>query len=205
MREVARLRREDFADIQAHVDHANSIFVDQGLRLGASGDMDAFAAFIGSQENSWGASASHNPAHSYLIPTNAFWLYLEEADGTKIASITQKCTRTESFIEDIFSHTLYDTQKPILDARLPEFHDGAEEGGLHLCGQRHLCQRIVYPPGLSRPGAYRSGPNFTQHRAAAFQGGLAGRNPATDGDEPLSRAGAAAIRPLQTLSQEHAL
>lgn len=150
MRELTRLRRDDFAVIQAHVDHANTIFADQGLRLGASGDMDAFAAFIGSQENSWGASASHNPAHSYLVPTNAFWLYLEDADGTKIASITQKCIRTESFIEDIFSHTLYNTQKPILDARLPEFHDGAEEGDFTFAGN------VIYASGLFIRPDYRA-------------------------------------------------
>lgn len=149
MQAGTRLTREDFVDIQAHVDLANEIFAAHGLALGASGDMAAFADFIASQEESWGASASHNPVHSYLVPTNAFWLYLEEADGTPIASITQKCVRTESFIEEIFSHTLYDTQKPVLDARLPEFHDGAAEVEFAFAGN------VVYASGLFIRPDYR--------------------------------------------------
>lgn len=149
MRAGTRLTREDFVDIQAHVDLANEIFAAHGLTLGASGDMAAFADFIASQESSWGASASHNPMHSYLVPTNAFWLYLAQADGTRVASITQKCMRTESFIEEIFSHTLYDTQKPVLTARLPEFHDGAMEEEFAFAGN------VVYASGLFIRPDYR--------------------------------------------------
>ena len=149
MRAGTRLAREDFVDIQAHIDLATAFFAAHGLTLGASGDMEAFAAFIASQAESWGASASHNPVHSYLVPTNAFWLYLEEPDGTRVASITQKCIQTERFIEEIFSHTLYDTRKPVLDARLPEFHDGAAAEEFAFAGN------VVYASGLFIRPDYR--------------------------------------------------
>jgi hypothetical protein len=149
--EAAPLRRPDFEDIQAHVDLAADLFAANGLTLGTSGDMDAFAAFISGEKHSWGASASHNPLHSYLTPANAFWVYLEErTTGVKVASCTQKVVRTENFIADIFSHTLYDTRKPVLDGRLPEFHDGADEAEFAFSGN------VVYGSGLYIRPDYRA-------------------------------------------------
>lgn len=144
------LRRQDFEDIQAHVELAVERFAARGLALGTSGDMAAFAAYIGGEKESWGASASHNPLHSYLTPANAFWVYLEEKEtGAKVASCTQKLVQTENFIADIFSHTLYDTQKPVLDGRLPEFFDGADEADFAFSGN------VVYGSGLYIRPDYR--------------------------------------------------
>ena len=150
MGDAVQLRRRDFEDIQAHVDLATELFAANGLTLGTSGDMEAFAAYISGEKHSWGASASHNPLHSYLTPANAFWVYLEEKrTGMKIASCTQKVVRTENFVADIFSHTLYDTQKPILDGRLPEFYDGVEEADFAFSGN------VVYGSGLFIHPDYR--------------------------------------------------
>ena len=144
------LKRQDFEAIQAHIDHAVALFASHGLTLGTSGDMAAFAAYIASEKHSWGASASHNPLHSYLTPANAFWVYLEEkTTGVKIASCTQKLVSTESFMADIFSHTLYDTQKPVLEGRLPEFYEGADEDEFAFSGN------VVYGSGLFIRPDYR--------------------------------------------------
>lgn len=150
MGEAVPLRRRDFEDIQAHVDLAVDLFGANGLTLGTSGDMEAFAAYIAGEKHSWGASASHNPLHSYLTPANAFWVYLEEkTTGVKVASCTQKVVRTENFIADIFSHTLYDTQKPVLDGRLPEFYEDANEADFAFAGN------VVYGSGLYIRPDYR--------------------------------------------------
>lgn len=150
MGEAVQLRRRDFEDIQAHVDLAVDLFAAHGLTLGTSGDMEAFAAYISGEKHSWGASASHNPLNSYLTPANAFWVYLEDREtGVKIASCTQKVVWTESFIADIFSHTLYDTQNPVLDGRLPEFYEGAEEADFAFSGN------VVYGSGLYIHPDYR--------------------------------------------------
>lgn len=143
------LRRQDFIDINAHERLAGGLFARHGLAYHASGDMDAFAAYIAGEEESWGASASHNPAHSFLTPANSFWIALKERDGTIVGSCTQKCVETENFMAEVFAHTLYDSRKPVLAPRLPDFHDGAEEDDFAFAG------RICYGSGLFIRPDYR--------------------------------------------------
>jgi GNAT superfamily N-acetyltransferase len=140
---------QDYADIQAHVDYAKEAFHAHGLTLESSGDMEEFARFIAAQKESWGASASHDPVHSYLTPGNAFWIWLEDKDGNRVASAAQKVIRTENFIAEVLSHRLYDTMKPVLDARLPEFFAGAGEEDFSFRGN------VIYGSGLFVHPDYR--------------------------------------------------
>jgi GNAT superfamily N-acetyltransferase len=143
------LTRHDLEDMQAYIDFAIDRFGGHGLTLHSSGDMTDFAQWIASQEDSFGASASHNPVHSFLTPENAFWIWLEEEDGTRVASTAQKLVRTESFIEHVYSHRLYDSQAPVLDARIPECFDGVDEEELAFSGN------ISYGSGLYVRPDYR--------------------------------------------------
>lgn len=141
--------RQDYADIQEHVDFAKERFREHGLTMDSSGDMEDFARFIAKQKESWGASASHDPDHSYLTPENAFWIWLEDKDGNRVASAAQKVVRTRSFIGEVLSHRLYDTMKPVLDARLPEYFAGVGDGDFNFCGS------VVYGSGLFVRPDYR--------------------------------------------------
>jgi GNAT superfamily N-acetyltransferase len=140
---------QDYADIQEHVTYAKEMFRAHGLTLESSGDMEDFARFIAAQKESWGASASHDPLHSYLTPANAFWIWLQDKDGNRVASAAQKVIRTESFIDEVLSHRLYDTMKPVLDARLPEFFAGVGDGDFNFRGN------VVYGSGLFVHPDYR--------------------------------------------------
>lgn len=146
---MSRLTRQDYADIQAYIDHAIDVFAGHGLTMRVSGNMDDFARFIADQAASWGLSASHDPAHSHLTPENAFWLWLEDARGERVASASQKLIRTQSFIGTIFSHTLYDSMKPVLVARLPEQYEGVDESEFAFAGN------ISYGSGLFVHPGYR--------------------------------------------------
>lgn len=144
-----KLTRQEHADLIAHVKLAEDLFGSQGLVMKSSGDMDAFAAFIADKEHSGGLSESHDPAHCHLTPDNSFWIWLETADGEKVACATQKIVETESFIGEIFSYRLYDSLSPVIERRLPEFHDGADEDEFHFAG------KVVYGSGLYVHPDYR--------------------------------------------------
>lgn len=118
-----RLSRQDFVDVQRYVDFCSDVFAEHDLTLHSSGDMEAFAAFIASEEHSKGISASHDPLHSCLTPKTAFWLWLQNEAGERVASVTQKAFQTDSFMGEIFSHTLYDSMGPVLNAPVPDYLD----------------------------------------------------------------------------------
>lgn len=144
------LTRRDCADIQAHIDLACDRFDRHGLTLRASDDMRAFVEFISGEEHSYGASASHDPAHSHLTPGTSFWVYLEEKEtGVKVGSCAQKLVVTRNFAEDLLSHTLYESKVPTLHHRMLEFHDGLSEKHLRFAGN------IVYGSGLYIHPDYR--------------------------------------------------
>jgi len=143
------LFKQDYADVQTHVDYAKETFREHGLTMESSGDMEDFARFISKQEESWGASASHDPVHSYLTPGNAFWIWLEDKDGNRVASAAQKVVRTRSFISEVLSHRLYDTMKPVLDARLPDYFAGVGDGDFNFSGN------VIYGSGLFVHPHYR--------------------------------------------------
>jgi hypothetical protein len=144
------LTRRDCADIQAHIDLACDRFDRHGLMLRASDDMQAFVDYISGEEHSFGASASHDPAHSYLTPGTSFWVYLEEKKtGVKVGSCAQKLIVTKNFAEDLLSHTLYESKVPTLHHRMLDFHDGTSEEDLGLAGN------IVYGSGLYLHPNYR--------------------------------------------------
>ncbi len=144
------LTRRDCADIQAHIDMACDRFDRHGLTLRASDDMQAFVDYISGEEQSFGASASHDPAHSYLTPGTGFWIYLEEKEtGLRMGSCAQKLVVTKNFVEDLLSHTLYESKVPTLHHRMLEFHDGLSEEDLGFSGN------IVYGSGLYIHPDYR--------------------------------------------------
>ena len=146
---MSRLTRQDYADIQAYIDYAIDVFAGHGLTMHVNCDMDDFSRFITGQPASFGLSASHDPLHSYLTPENAFWIWLEDKHGERVASASQKLIRTQNFIGTIFSHKLYDSVKPVLNAKLPEQFDGADESEFAFGGN------ISYGSGLFVHPRYR--------------------------------------------------
>lgn len=112
-----RLIKQDFADIQAHIDLTRERLDAYGLTLHVDHDMHAFVDYIGRQEDTHGVPSSHNPKKCYLHPGNSFWVYVRHtATGDIIGCQAQRLIVTEDFIHDCLAQTLFEDITPSLDA-----------------------------------------------------------------------------------------
>lgn len=112
-----RLTKQDFADIQAHIDLTRERLDEHGLTLHVDHDMHAFVDYISRQEETHGVPSSHNPKKSYLHPGNSFWIYVKHtASGDIIACHAQRMLVTDDFVHDCFAQTLFEDMGPTLDA-----------------------------------------------------------------------------------------
>ena len=143
------LTRQDYADIQGHIDLGIRLFGEYGLTMRASDDMEDFARFMAAQDNPIGLGSSHDPAFCHLTADNAFWIWLEDEHGERVASASQKFVRTRSFIGEILSHRLFDSRAPVLDAPMPDLLDGAADSDFDFAGN------VVYGSGLFVHPRYR--------------------------------------------------
>ena len=99
-----RLSKQDFSDIQAHIDLTRQRLGALGLTLHVSHDMHAYVDYIGRQEDTHGVPSSHDPKRSHLHPGNSFWVYVEHpASGDIIACHAQRMLVTDDFEESHMS------------------------------------------------------------------------------------------------------
>ncbi len=134
-----RLSKQDFSDIQAHIDLTRQRLGALGLTLHVSHDMHAYVDYIGRQEDTHGVPSSHDPKRSHLHPGNSFWVYVEHpASGDIIACHAQRMLVTDDFVHDCFAQTLFEDMQPTLDAP-PIGIDDFEES--------HMSGRVLYGGG----------------------------------------------------------
>ena len=112
-----RITKQDFWDIQSHIDLTKSRLGELGLTLHTDHDMHAFVDYLGRQEDTHGVPGSHNPHKSHLHPGNSFWIYIKHAaSGQIIACHAQRLIVTEDFVHDCQAQTLFGDLTPNLDA-----------------------------------------------------------------------------------------
>jgi hypothetical protein len=112
-----RLTKQDFSEIQAHIDLTRNQLGEHGLTLHVDHDMHAFVDYIGRQEETHGVPSSHNPAKCYLHPGNSFWVYVRHAaSGDIIGCQAQRLMVTDDFVQDCLAQTLFENLTPSLDA-----------------------------------------------------------------------------------------
>lgn len=112
-----RLTKQDFCDIQSHIDLTKRRLGDYGLTLHVDHNLQAFVEYISWQQDTHGVPSSHNPHKSYLHPGNSFWVYLKHAaSGQIIACHAQRLIVTDDFVHDCQAQTLFGDLKPNLDA-----------------------------------------------------------------------------------------
>ena len=135
-----RLNKQDFSDIQAHIDLTRTRLAALGLTFHVDHDMQAFVNYIGSQEDTHGVPSSHDPRKCWLHPGNAFWVYVKHpASGQIIGCQAQRLILTEDFVQDCLSQTLFANLYPSLDAAPV----GVDENGDSL-----ISGRVIYGGGL---------------------------------------------------------
>ena len=135
-----RLNKQDFADIQAHIDLTKARLAALGLTFHVDHDMHAFVDYIGSQEHTHGVPSSHDPRKCWLHPGNAFWVYVtHESSGEIIGCQAQRLVLNEDFVQDCLSQTLFANLYPSLDA----YPIGVDENGDSL-----ISGRVIYGGGL---------------------------------------------------------
>lgn len=113
-----RLIRQDFCDIQSHIDLTKRRLDDHGLTLQVDQNMYAFVDYISRQEDTHGVPSSHDPHKCYLHPGNSFWVYIiHSASGDIIACHAQRLMITDDFVHECQAQTLFGNLNPSLDAQ----------------------------------------------------------------------------------------
>lgn len=113
-----RLTKQDFCDIQSHIDLAKSRLGELGLTLHADHDMHAFVDYLSRQEETHGVPTSHDPRRCYLHPGNSYWIYVRHAPtGDIVACHAQRLVVTDDFVEECMAQTLFENLAPNLDAK----------------------------------------------------------------------------------------
>ena len=134
-----RLTKQDFTDIQAHIDLTRHHLGEHGLTLHVDHDMHAFVDYISRQEDTHGVPGSHDPKKTYLHPNNSFWIYVKHAaSGDIIACHAQRLMVTDDFVGDCLAQTLFANLDPALDAPPIGVDDFAEA---------RMSGRVVYGGG----------------------------------------------------------
>ena len=135
-----RITKQDFWEIQAHIDLAKSRLEKLGLTLHADHDMQAFVDYLGRQQETHGVPTSHDPRRCYLHPGNSFWLYVRHTQsGDIVACHAQRLIITDDFVEECMAQTLFENLAPSLDV---------EPLGIDEADDSRFSGRIVFGGGL---------------------------------------------------------
>lgn len=135
-----RLIKQDYADIQAHIDLTRTRLGELGLTLHVDHDMRAFVNYIARQEDTHGVPSSHDPRRCHLHPGNSFWVYVKHpASGDIVACQAQRLIVTQDFLQDCLAQTLFSNLTPSLDAA---------PGGVDESIDARISGRVIYGGGL---------------------------------------------------------
>ena len=134
------LKKQDFSDIQAHIDLAKTRLGELGLTLHVDTDMHAFVDYLSRQEQTHGVPTSHDPHRCHLHPGNSFWVYIKhDASGDVVGCQAQRLIVTDDFVEECLAQTLFEDLTPSLDI---------EPLGANEADDFRLSGRIVFGGGL---------------------------------------------------------
>ena len=112
---MSRLTDDQLARIQHYLDRALSELAHLGVRLDVCSDMAEWAGFLRAAPGTVAVTTSFDPEHSYLTPSNSYWLALRNSREEIVGCICLRLFLTDDVLQLIRSWRLFFDRVPILE------------------------------------------------------------------------------------------
>lgn len=82
---MSTLTLEELDIVQSYLDMVVDYLDEIGLEIGVDSDMSNWKALLKSAPATTGVAKTHDPDFNDLKPENAFWLYIQDKSGQRVA------------------------------------------------------------------------------------------------------------------------